>query len=273
MSMPKQPGRPSDVPHAPPAQRMGDACLVADGVLVGFDATLLMPPVDWRIARGEVWALVGDNGSGKTTLLRTLLGLHKTRGGTVTSGAQIAIAYMAQRQGLDAAVPMRVIDYVAGGAEQGWSFLRWGAVAAVRSRALALAETLGFVALLKRPVHALSEGQKQRVALGRALMTRPDMLVLDEPTSAMDMATESDLLARLGELAQTDGMAILVVGHHLPALLRAATHWAWARGTHAGLVTGPRAALLNDAAFMARYGAVCLDLEGRAGSARKAEPS
>lgn len=220
---------------------------------VGYFGRTVMPPVDWCIGRGEVWALVGDNGSGKTTLLRSLLKLLPACEGTLDYAPGLVIAYMAQRQGLDAAMPLRVRDFVAGGAERGWSFLRPRGVRGRRSSVESIAAQLGFADLLDRQLVALSEGQKQRASLGRALISKPDVLVLDEPTSAMDMAAEAELFASLRALAKAHGMAIIVVGHHLPALLAATSHWAWAQGASGGLVQGARPTLMLHPGFQARY--------------------
>jgi ABC-type Mn2+/Zn2+ transport system ATPase subunit len=169
---------------------------------------------------------------------------------------QLVIAYVAQRQRLEAAIPMRVRDYVRGGAERGWSFLKPHKPPGCDAHLKALAQRLRFAELLDRPIAALSEGQKQRVCLGRALIAKPDVLVLDEPTSAMDMAAEADLFASLGALAAEHAMAVIVVGHHLPALLAATSHWAWAQGSKDGLVCGSRSQLLAHTGFVSRYAAM-----------------
>jgi zinc transport system ATP-binding protein len=229
----------------------GDAVLSVAGLTVGYRGRPVLPPITWRLGRGEVWALIGDNGSGKTTLLRTLLGLLPPVSGSLAWGAGTAVAYVAQRHDVDAAVPMRVGDYIAGGAERGLSFLRRRRVTA--AALAAIAADFNLEELLQRPFTLLSEGQKQRVAMARALIGRPDLLVLDEPTSAMDAAAEAALLARLVELAKRDKLAVLVVGHHLPALLPLASHWALVQGPRAPPLLGARAVVAGHPQFQGRY--------------------
>jgi zinc transport system ATP-binding protein len=238
--------------------------LWAERLCVGHRGRPALSPVSWSIRRGEIWALLGRNGSGKTTLLRTLMQLMPKLSGNLTWAPGLAVSYVAQTGSWDAAVPMPVADYVRGGAIRGHRFL-WPHNAA-EPHLQALRAEFRLQKLWHRPVQQLSEGEKQRVALARALAGAPDLLVLDEPTSAMDAATEAQVLAQLPQLAVQHRLAIAVVGHHLPALLAHASHWAWVDGPQAPFIAGPRAQVAQSPGFAQQYpGLVALGQGGVAG--------
>jgi zinc transport system ATP-binding protein len=198
--------------------------LRANELVVGYRGAGILPPVSFSIGPGEFWALIGRNGSGKTTLLRTLLGLLPAVCGHVTWAPQAAVRYVGQRADLDLSVPTRVIDVVRQGCDQGWSFLRPQRRRHVRAQADVALQEVDAVALAWQPFRELSEGQKQRVLLAQALVSDPTLLVLDEPTSAMDMVSERAIFALLQRLGRERRLGILLVGHHLSVLAAHATH-------------------------------------------------
>ena len=227
--------------------------LAARGLEVGYRGRAILPPVDLAIRPGELWALVGRNGGGKTTLLRTLLGLLPRIRGALERGPAFRAGYVPQRSELDLSVPMRVLDLVRDGLDTGWSFLdplarRRGAAAAEA----ALADT-ATTALARHAYAELSEGQKQRALLARALASSPSLLVLDEPTSAMDLAAERAVFDLLDALRARRDLGVLVVGHHLPVLLGRATHVALVDKDDGLAEAGPLDEVARTAAFQARY--------------------
>jgi zinc transport system ATP-binding protein len=253
---------------ATPAIRpAGPALLALRSLTVGHGGRAILPPLSLEVRSGELWALVGPNGGGKTTLLRTLVGLLPPVAGTVERPAGEAVGYVPQRSSVDPAVPERVIDLVRGGLDRGLSFLsplyrrrRRGAVARV------LAET-SLEALAREPFATLSEGQKQRVLLARALVGDPRLLVLDEPTAAMDVAAERAVFALLERLRRERDLGVVVVGHHLPVLLRGATHVALVDKDDGLAVAGPAGEILRSDAFVARYGGGLAEPRADAGRA------
>jgi zinc transport system ATP-binding protein len=205
------------------------------------------------VRAGDFWALVGRNGGGKTTLLRSLLGLLPPIAGEVRRRPRLRVGYVSQRAVVDGSVPARVIDLVRGGLDVGWSFLqplRPLRLRAAVERALRDADVVG---LAERPFVELSEGQKQRALLARALASDPELLVLDEPTSAMDLAAERATFALLEELRRTRQVARAVVGHHLPILLGHATHVALLDRDASVALAGPAQELLRSPAFEERH--------------------
>jgi len=220
---------------------------------VGHGRAALLPPFDFAVEARTCWAVVGPNGSGKSTLLRTLLGLQATVGGSIVHRPQ-TIGYVPQRSELDPSVPARVLDLVRAGAERGWRFADpfWqrrmqGQV----ERAMRDTEIAG---LAREPFQNLSEGQKQRVLMAQALAGDPQLLVLDEPTSAMDLHAERGIFRLLDTLRERRSLGILVVSHHLTLLGRHASHALFVDKDQFAVLTGPVAAVARAPAFVERYG-------------------
>ncbi|GMV42285.1 MAG: hypothetical protein AMXMBFR64_40010 [Myxococcales bacterium] len=228
--------------------------MAARALRVGHAGVPVLPPVDLELRRGELWGLVGPNGAGKSTLLRTLLGLLPRVGGAIDTTPGLRVGYVPQRSELDMTGPRRVVDVVRGGAEQGWSFL--SPLAPLRARAAvrralrdAHAEPLAAAQLSE-----LSEGQKQRVLLARALASEPALLVLDEPTSAMDGRTERAVYAVLQELRAARSLAVVMVSHHVALLADHATHLALADGDCGLFLSGPADVVSADPSFRSQWG-------------------
>ncbi len=225
--------------------------LKARGLVVGH-ARPILPAVDMEVRRGELWAIVGRNGSGKTTLLRPLLGLAPRLAGSIHVPGRVSS--VPQRSEVDLGVPARVVDLVRGGLDRAMSFLRpwstWGSVDQVR-RALRATDV---EALAHRQYATLSEGQKQRVLLARAFVSAPDLMILDEPTAAMDAVAEQEALDLVDRLRQAHGLAVLIVAHHLQVLLPRATHVAMLDPDCAAVRVGPRASVMASPDFLEHAG-------------------
>ena len=230
----------------------GVALRVCD-VNAGYGREVVLSGVSLSVRRGEFWALIGHNGSGKSTLLRTILGLQRQLSGRVERIEGETLGYVPQRNLIDLDVPSRVIDMVRGGAERGWSFLdprfRWRQ----RGRVQRALEDTNTAALASRAFRTLSEGQKQRVLLARALVNTPSVLLLDEPTSAMDQEAEAQTFELLRALMERRSLALLVVSHHLPVLTQHVSHVAFI--DRVGMVSaGSKRDILANASFIAQHG-------------------
>lgn len=174
------------------------------------DATVTFQP-------GTFTAIIGPNGAGKSTLLRTLVGLVAPTGGAVTYDgpglARDAIAYVPQQQTLDWAFPVTVWDVAMMGRTGRLGWLRWPG-RADRERVRAALEQTGVYDLRSRHIGALSGGQRQRVLLARMLVRDARILLLDEPLTGVDQATQEGLMSLLR--AQADaGRAVVMVTHDL----------------------------------------------------------
>lgn len=235
---------------------MTDPLLHLDGLLVGHRGRPLLPPFQVEIRAGELWAILGPNGSGKTTLLRTLLHLLPPVGGAMRLAPEARVGYVPQRTSLDLDIPARVVDVVEGGVDQGWSFLRpWflGKHRASVERAMRDTKTLE---LAHAPFASLSEGQKQRVLMARALAMEPRLLILDEPTSAMDIGAEREVLGVLEALREARDLAVLLVSHHLHVVGAFATHAMLVDKDHQVLLCGPIERIAHHRDCTALYGTV-----------------
>ena len=195
----------------------------------GYDATPVLRNVSLHLHRGQFAALVGPSGAGKTSLLKLVLGvLQPTHGAALLDGAPIdgrqagRIGYVPQLETVDWNFPVTVEQVVLMGRVRraGWGPWHGGAA---RREAHAVLARLEIDHLAGRHIRALSGGQQQRVFLARALIAQPDLLVLDEPTSGVDMRTAENILHLLAELNQ-QGMTILMTTHDLNA---AAAHVPW----------------------------------------------
>jgi zinc transport system ATP-binding protein len=197
------------------------AAVLATGVDVTLGGQPILRGVDLRVQRGEVVALLGANGSGKSTLVRALLGIVPRTGGDVRLldqplGAGVPwarIGYVPQRLPVGAGVPATAVEVVLSGLVHGRT-LRPPRDA--RRRALAALEQVGMAPLAKRSVLQMSGGQQQRVLIARALVREPELLVLDEPTSGIDLPTQETFVETVRGLRAAGG-TVLVILHELGA--------------------------------------------------------
>lgn len=212
-----------EVPHSSPILELRDVSAGYHRSDSPASEHRVLRHVDLQVRSGETVGLVGESGSGKTTLLRVILGLHRaSHGDVVIDGVSRATATRRQRTEVRrhlAFVPQDPLDSFPPGANAG-AVLRDALRAAGTPRrergraALGLAAEVDLdEAVLSQPVWALSGGQRQRLAIARALATRPNLLVLDEPVSALDQTVQARVLDLLHTLQARHGMACLLVSH------------------------------------------------------------
>jgi ABC-type Mn2+/Zn2+ transport system ATPase subunit len=233
--------------------------LAVEDLLVGFSRTPLLPPISFEVHARETWAIAGPNGAGKSTLLRTLLGLLPPVGGSFRKPGRVG--YVPQRSQQVGGMPGRVVDVVTGGLDEGLSFMRMGHL---RKRRAAVEDALALThcqELRKERFSELSEGQKQRVLIARAIVRSPELLILDEPTSAMDIAAEHRILHLLDDIRRDAGIAVLLVSHHLAVVAEFATHLVVLDRDLWSVVAGPLDVAGADPAVQKRYGRLFLDAE------------
>ncbi len=179
----------------------------------------ILEDVSLTIGPGEFLGLIGPNGGGKTTLLRVLLGLVRPTHGEViwsgtAGGRRPKIGYVPQRVTVDSSFPLCVRELVQQGADGRWP--AWGARrVAVHQRAEELLEAVGLSDHADTPFVHLSGGQQRRLLLARALMNRPSLLLLDEPTAGVDTEGVEVFGALLRALAR-EGLTVLLVSHDIP---------------------------------------------------------
>ena len=198
------------MPRLPGGGRMTDDALIrADHLTVTLDAHPVLSDVTLAIRPGEIVTILGPNGSGKSTLLRALLGILPATRGRVTRRAGLGIGYVPQRLAIDRTLPMTVRR-----------FLSLPARVADAAAAAALAR-VGLPDVAQRQMADLSGGQFQRVLLARALLSQPQLLVLDEPTQGLDQPGEAAFYRLIEEVRRETGVAVLMVSHDLHVVMAA----------------------------------------------------
>jgi zinc/manganese transport system ATP-binding protein len=214
---------------APGAGRDPDALVRFDGVSCGYDGPPVLRDVTLTIRRGAFVGIVGPSGAGKTTLLRAIVGVVPRVEGRITvdervvaRGATTGVGWVPQLETVDWNFPATVREVVLMGR---WAERRWRAWATAedRKRVDRLLERLGIGGLAERHIRELSGGQQQRVFLARALIADPALLLLDEPTSGVDLKTRDDILHLLADL-NADGITIVLTTHELNTV---AAHLPW----------------------------------------------
>lgn len=179
------------------------------GLTVRHGGAVALSDVDFHIARGEIVTVLGPNGSGKSTLLRTIIGALRPDAGTVVRTPGLRLGYVPQKLHIDPTLPLTVRRFLS---------LPERVSAAAAARAL---EEAGAGALAERQMTRLSGGQFQRVLLARALLSRPDLLILDEATQGLDQPGAAAFYAKIAELRAELGCAVLMVSHDLHVVMAA----------------------------------------------------
>ena len=173
--------------------------------------------ISFDIGAGEYVVLMGRTGSGKTTLLETICGLRKAAAGRINIDGRDATGLAPSQRGVSY-VPQDRALFLTMTVRENLGFglrVRRIDTALLRRRTEEIAELLGLTALLERRPHTLSGGEAQRVALGRALAIEPRVLCLDEPLSALDDDTRTEMHALLRSVHQQTRATILHVTHHV----------------------------------------------------------
>lgn len=195
-----------------------DALLTFHDVAAGYDARPIVSHVSLEVDRHTLLSLEGPNGSGKTTIIKVMLGLLAPLHGHIIRMPNLRIGYMPQVVSADLEFPITVADVILMGQT---SAPRLFVSQAARTRLNELISFAHLDAVANKPIGQISGGQRQRAMLCRALMSKPDLLILDEPVTYMDSDAEASLYDLLPRLAGQ--MGVVLVSHDHDASARIAT--------------------------------------------------
>ncbi len=181
----------------------------ATGLEVRRSGRRILYDVDIAVADGEIVTVLGPNGAGKTTLLRALLGLIEPTRGTVRRRAGARLAYMPQQFGIDRTLPLSVRRFLAMAAPGG------------NGRIEQVAAETGITRILEDAIQDISGGEARRAALARALLRDPDLLVLDEPGTNLDLQGQEEVYRLIQRIRERRGCAVVLVSHDLHLVMAA----------------------------------------------------
>ena len=200
-----------------------DTLIHLEGVSAAYDHHVVLNDVTFHLHGGQFTGIVGPSGAGKTTLLKLLLGTMKPLSGSVVMRDRLRLAYVPQLETVDWNFPVTVEECVLMSRPQRRRFPR--ATTDEKEAVQRMLDRLGIGDLGHRHIRDLSGGQQQRMFIARALLREPELLLLDEPTSGVDVSTRHDMLHLLADL-NADGLAIVLTTHdlngmaaHLPHLV------------------------------------------------------
>jgi zinc transport system ATP-binding protein len=217
---------------------MSEPLIAADRLSVYAGGVHILDRVSLAVHPREIVTLIGPNGSGKTTLLKAILGLVRAEG-RISRRPDLKIGYVPQQFDRDASLPMTVMG-----------FLRLFAPAKAADAALA---RVGMAQTKNRQLEALSGGELARVLLARAIVSRPDLLVLDEPVAGVDVAGEAALYHLIAEIRDELGCGVLLVSHDLHVVMAQADRVV-CLNRHV-CCEGDAHAVVRDPAFLELFGA------------------
>ena len=187
---------------------MTNPLMTLDGVNKSFAGQHVLQNIDLQLNQSEITTLIGPNGAGKSTLVRIVLGLLQPDSGSVISGANLNIGYMPHKLHIDPTLPI--------------STCRFLQLANTSHQACHNAlESVGIGHLATTPVQKLSGGEMQRALLARAILRKPNLLVLDEPVQGVDLNGQNALYEMIADLSKSLNCAVLMVSHDLHIVMSA----------------------------------------------------
>lgn len=235
----------------------GSELLRVEDIDVAIDGREILSDVNFRIDHGEFTGLIGANGSGKTTLFRVILGLQSPARGRVTvhgeplSRSNRSIGYVPQKLLFDPDMPIRARDLVALGIDGN----RYGFARRTRANYLAVDEMLSAVdaqTFADRKVGGLSGGEQQRVLIAHALVSHPELLLLDEPLANLDPGSVQEIISLLHQVARQQHVAIFLSAHEMNPLLPVMDRVVYVANGH--VASGTTAEVVRPDVLSALYG-------------------
>ena len=199
---------------------------------IGYNEKSVCKDINFSVESGQYICIIGENGSGKSTLLKTILGLNKPISGKVVFDKNFNksyVGYLPQQTDAQRDFPAIVKEVILSGFINKMGF-RPFYKKSEKEKAVKIAKELGIHDLLNRSYRDLSGGQQQRVLLSRALCATDELLVLDEPTNALDVRSRNKLYELIAELNRS-GLTIIIVSHNIENVISDATHVIYLKDT------------------------------------------
>lgn len=185
-------------------------------VFVSYNEETVLDGVDLKVNDKEFLSIIGPNGGGKTTLAKTMLGLVKPWKGEVFVAEGLKIGYVPQHTKFDRGFPINVYDVIISGRIQSSIRFFRGFSREDKSHAAEVIRALKLKAIQKKQIGSLSGGQLQKVLIGRALVGKPDVLILDEPTANLDAENKREIYEALHNFNKNK--AVILITHDLEYL-------------------------------------------------------
>ena len=170
----------------------------------------IIDKVSLHLNKGEITTLIGPNGGGKTSIARILLGVLNPTSGVITKDSNIKIGYMPQKISVDKTIPVTVADFLTLSTHK----------IIFDDHINSLISRLKLNNILTKQIHDLSGGQMQKVLFLRAIINKPNLLVLDEPTQYMDISAIEEFYQILDEIRKSQNCAILLISHDLHMVMQ-----------------------------------------------------
>jgi len=177
--------------------------LVAENLGFADRSHKILSSISFSLTKGEIVSVIGPNGAGKSTLLKLILGVLEPTQGMIKLKPGITVGYMPQSLSVSGSMPLTVSRFLQTAKVRDFNFLE------------NMANLVGIGKLMQNQVSSLSGGEKQRVLLARALLQKPNLLVLDEPAQGIDIAGQSMLYKTILEVKQKFKCSIIIVSHDL----------------------------------------------------------
>ena len=187
-----------------------DTILALENVTLRYDGVKVLDNINFSLNASQILTIIGPNGAGKSSLIKTAIGLASPQSGRIIKKPGLRIGYMPQKISINAQLPLTTRR-----------FLSLNGRKADFNHAV---ERLDIACLLNTPIQGLSGGEMQRVLLARALMKKPELLVLDEPAQGVDVVGQAELYHLLGELRNELHCGVLLVSHDLHIVMAQTDH-------------------------------------------------